>query len=340
MPSITADIHIDYSIVICTYNPDERLLKRCLNAVNNLDRNELKTEVILVDNNSSIPVSSLPYVKEYEAKIPSMTILNVSEQGVNHARMAAIEKAMGQYTVYIDYDNEPEQDYLQALKKLNKAYPEVAAWGPGHVWVDFIDGIDETIENYARALFQERHEPEVAVGNTLEWQPCYPYGTGLCTYTLLLKKYNVLAKQGLFTLSGRKGNLLTSGEDTQMILLCVHEGYAVGVSPALKLTHMIPGNRANYQYLLRLIYGTGICYETCVLQVFPQYREQLAQKLISKTKFVRRSLKRYVKTIWRKNPQDQFDLVQYIASNAGVYLALNKPLPSLITRLINSLKID
>lgn len=338
MPSVTSDI--DYSIVICTYNPDERLLKRCLKAVASLDTNNLNIEVIVVDNNSAVRVESLPYVKTYAEKIPSMCIINVAEQGVNQARMAAIEKAKGNYTIYFDYDNEPKRDYLQELKKLNEQHPDVAAWGPGQVWVDFIDGIDPAIESYARVLFQERHETQLAFGATPEWQPCYPFGTGLCTHTSLLKEYVVLARQGLFTLSGRKGNRLSSGEDTQMILLCIRNGYAVGVSPALKLTHMIPDQRANYAYIVRLIHGINICYETCVLQVFPQYKEKLEQKRLAKSKFIRRSLARYLKAVWSKNPRDQFDLVQFIASQTGVYLALTKPVPFVITRLVNSLNVD
>ena len=63
---------LDYSIVICTYNPDERLLRRCLKAVHNLDVNDITMEVILVDNNSQVPVETLYYVREYLAKIRSM----------------------------------------------------------------------------------------------------------------------------------------------------------------------------------------------------------------------------------------------------------------------------
>ncbi|WP_420150171.1 glycosyltransferase [Spirosoma sp.] len=330
---------IDYSIVICTYNPDERLLKRCLQAVDNLDKEGLTIEVIIVDNNSAVPVSSLPSVKAYAQKLPALTIINEREQGVNHARIAAIDKARGKYTVYFDYDNEPEEDYLQALEKLHEQYPDVAAWGPGHVWVDFLDGIDKAIEKYARNLFQERHEEKITFAKEPEWQPCYPYGTGLCTATFLLKEYVALARQGRFTLSGRKGNLLTSGEDTQMVLICIHEGYAAGVSPTLKLKHIIPGNRANHTYVVRLIYGTGICYETCVVQVFPEYVEQLQKKKISEAKFIRRSLKKYIKAQWSRDPDDEFSLVSYIASISGVYLALNKPIPSLINRITNSLKV-
>jgi glycosyltransferase involved in cell wall biosynthesis len=104
---------LDYSIVICTYNPDERLLKRCLNAISNLDRTGLSTEVIIVDNNSRVPVDSLSYVRNYFGKIPSLRILFAVKQGLKYARIEAITAAKGKHLVYFDYDNEPEKNYLQ-----------------------------------------------------------------------------------------------------------------------------------------------------------------------------------------------------------------------------------
>lgn len=331
---------IDYSLVICTYNPDERILTRCLRAVQQLNREQLRTEVILVDNNSSVPLAGLPYVQTFIKTIPDMQLILVREQGVNHARIAAIEAARGQYIVYFDYDNEPESDYLQELKILNRQYPQVAAWGPGQVKVDFIDGIEKNIEHFARMAFQHRQEQQVTFAAEHTWQPCYPFGTGLCTKAFLLKEYVQLAREGSFTLSGRKGNKLSSGEDTQMVLLCVSKGYAAGVAPALKLTHIIPASRANSTYLKRLIYGTFVCYETCRLQVFPGQRNGLESRVVPGARLFRKALKKLLKAKWTADPHRMFDLVEYLASNAGVYTALNKPIPASVSRIIRYLEVE
>ena len=338
MPLLNYDI--DYSIVICTYNPDERLLKRCLNSVYNLDIDGIKTEVILVDNNSLIPLDSLSYVREYVGKLPSMKIILAVQQGVKYARISAIEKAKGKYIVYIDSDNEPERDYLQELKKLNEKFPEVGALGPGEVSVDFIDGIDEKIENYARIAFQERHENAIKFSNLREWQSCYPFGIGLCINTFLLKEYINSARQGRFTMSGRTANHLTSGDDTQMVLLCISKGYFAGISPTLQIKHIIPEARTNYKYLQRLAYGTGLCYETCLSQVFPEYKEKLEQEIISKLEFFKRTLNKYVTARMSSDPHKKFDLVKFIGLNAGVYVALDKPVPAFIKKIVKYLKLD
>jgi len=330
---------IDYSIIICTYNPDERLLKRCLHAVQQLDRRSISTEVILVDNNSAAPVANLPFVQACMAQVPAMQILHVQEQGLKYARIAGIEAAAGRYIVYFDDDNEPESDYLQGLRRLHAQYPQVAAWGPGHVWVDFIDGIAPDIADYAHIAFQERHNGNTAFAAIPEWQACYPFGTGLCISTGLLKEYVARIGAGQLTLSGRQGRLLSSGDDTQMVLLCISKGYAAGISPLLKIKHIIPAKRCSYQYLQRLAYGTGVCYETCLLQVFPERRQQLEQRLLPAARFSRRVLKQYLRSRWRADFFKTIALINYISVQAGVYMALDKPVPGPVNKILKHLKV-
>src|SRR5665213_1403825 len=240
---------VDYSIIICTYNTDERILRRCLDAVAALDREDLNTEVILADNNSLTPAESLGFVRQSFSKIPNIKGILVPQQGLKHARIEAIEKAKGKYIVFIDADNEPTSDYLQQLKKLNAQFEQVGAWGPGDVTVQFIDEVDKSLENYARIALQERHDPSLKIANLRDWQHCYPFGTGLCMGSTILKEYFALAKQGKFTSEGHKGKSLSRGEDIQMVMLCIKNGYHAGVSPTLRLNHLIPKERANKEHL-------------------------------------------------------------------------------------------
>lgn len=332
-------MEIDYTIIIRAYNPDERLLKRCLEALYNLDVTGIPTEVLLLDNNSLNPLDRMQYVREYVRKIPSMRILLLPNQGVKQARIAAIEDAKGKHIVYIDYDNEPEKNYLQELKKLNTQYPNVAAWGPGDLSVDFIDGIDKKIEDYARIAFQERHNTSIQSACLPEWQSCYPFRAGLCVHSFLLKEYNTLIKQGKFKLQDKKENQLIGEEDAHLVLLCISKGYFAGVSPTLQLKYIIPEVRANYQYIKQLLYGTGLSYETCLLQVFPEYLGKLQAEIVSKSKFSFRALKEYLKVKLSSDPQKKFELISYIALNAGAYVALDKPMPPLVKKIVKNLKL-
>ncbi|MDF2190587.1 glycosyltransferase [Paraflavitalea sp. CAU 1676] len=330
---------MDYTLVICTYNPDERLLQRCLQAVQQLDTQNISTEVIIVDNNSERPVAALEAVKAFTSQHPNSRVLFAARQGVQHARIAAIEAANGNHTVYFDYDNEPEPDYLQQLKLLHAQHPEVAAWGPGYVSVDFVDGIAPALEFHARIAFQEKHHHKKSFASLPGWQDCYPFGTGLCTRTPILKEYVALAHQGHFTLAGRTGKQLTSGEDTQMVLLCIRKGFAAGNSPALRLKHMITGNRANTAYLKRLAYGTSFCYATCLLQVYPEQKMVLRLQQLPAAKFSRKSIKKAIAATLRQDPHRQFALATWLGQQAGVWQALGKPLPLPVRTVIRCLKL-
>ncbi len=107
---------MDYTIVVCAYDPDERILTRCLKAIENLNTQNLQTEVILADNNSPFILEEMSYIRAFLTSIKNMKIIRVLEQGVKFARMAAIRLSQGRHVVYIDADNEPDLDYLQQLK--------------------------------------------------------------------------------------------------------------------------------------------------------------------------------------------------------------------------------
>jgi len=144
---------IDYSLVICTYNPDEGIFKRCLQAVALLDRTGITTETIIVDNNSRPPLEGPALMAKYGNTIPGLRIITEQEQGVQYARIAAIKAARGWRVIYFDDDNEPDPAYLQELKKLNDQYPEIGAWGPGNVTVEFTGKVDPMLREYAKNRF-------------------------------------------------------------------------------------------------------------------------------------------------------------------------------------------
>jgi glycosyltransferase involved in cell wall biosynthesis len=51
---------LSISILICTYNPDEQIFRRTLKSVESLIlREDIPVECIIVDNNSTLPVSQL-----------------------------------------------------------------------------------------------------------------------------------------------------------------------------------------------------------------------------------------------------------------------------------------
>jgi len=329
---------MEYSIIICTYNPDERLLKRCLNAVRGLSSNSPTFEIILVDNNSANPIDDLSYVKDFLGSCSIAFLIKESRQGLNHARLAGVRVSKGRFIVFFDDDNEPDPNYLVKLGYLHLMYPSIAAWGPGLVSVDFIDGmVSEELEIYAREAFQERSEVELVYAQEPSWQSCYPYGTGLCLNRQVVEGYAELAKSGRFNIADRTGNQLTSGGDVQMVLYCISLGLGAGVDPELKLTHIIPGKRTSLDYLKRLTFGNSICYATCLSEVFPDQLATLKANVMTEGKFIRKSFKRFIVVKLVTDPIKVLDLIDYVGGHYGIYRAIGKPVPKLIDWMLRRL---
>lgn len=331
---------IDYSIVICTYNPDVRLLERCIKAVASLDSTGLTTEVIIVDNNSTKPIEEYESVIEFGNKLSNFAVVKEERQGLLHARIRGIEHSKGRFIVFFDDDNEPFGDYLVQLHELIAAHPNVAAWGPGNVWVDFIDGIDDALKKDALPLFQERHEPHIAYACVRALQPCYPYGTGLAISRPCAQEYLKRASSNEFSLTGRQGQRLSSGDDTQMVLCCIAAGYAAGISPALKTNHIIPAKRANYAYMKKLTWGTLSAHDPSIKQVFPEYPINFGKPLKTSGKTNFKIIRNYLKTALMGNPTHTLKFIHDIGLLSSSYVALGKPQPWATAWVLKKLGVD
>lgn len=328
----------DYSIIICSYNPDERLLSKCLDAVARLDRSGLCCEVILVDNNSTPPLSSRNDVQRSQI-LPELKIITEEQQGLTNARIAGIKHATGRYLVFFDDDNEPHNDYLQALTNVIQQYPQVDAWGPGDVSVDYIDGIEGKLKNYANAIFQERRDTHVSYACVRSWQPCYPYGTGLAISLKQAQRYVQLVGQQQLNLADRNGNQLTSGGDTQLVLCVIDTGRAAGVSPSLKINHLIPGKRSDFNYLKRLAYGSHACYDISIIQVFPEHTINFGRPVKSDPRMNNKIIRRYLKARATCNKVKMLKFIEYIGVLSSSYAALGRPAPKAINKVLKYLKI-
>jgi hypothetical protein len=324
----------DYSIVMYACNTDTRLLQRSLEAVKRLDTRGLLTELILVDHNSTTPLSTLGFVQAHAGQDQSFVVLRFTGPAVKYACTAALEAAQGRFTVFIDAGSEPAPGYLQELKKLHERFPQVGIWGAGNVSVEFIDGIDGKIEAYARTAFQERHTSELDFYIEKEWEASCPSGAGLCAYTFLLKEYDHKVHQGTFTQPTLKHRRTGGAEDAQIVMLCVQMGYPAGVSPTLQLNRLVPRSQANRKYLQQLAWGTSLEHETCMLEVFPERRPLLLRRLMPEKRFARLALRRIVKATWHRDPMKKFELIRFLSNNAGIYAALSRPLPPTVARII------
>jgi glycosyltransferase involved in cell wall biosynthesis len=267
---------MDISIIICTYNPDERIFSRCLTAVKNLCREGLDCEVIIIDNNSVQPVSSLEYVKELIHSVPGSRVIVEKEQGLAYARIGGFKNATGSIIIFFDDDNEPAADYLTQAKEIMDARPFIGVMGPGNIHVDYIDGADPWIRERLNSYFQQKAiDREEYILSIMHWAPCYPPGTGQVMRRVVFQKYlETFYHKGLKT-SDRKGNDLSSAGDSQIIWSSLDLNLAVGHHPLLKINHLIPAARANLNYLKRLNFYLDLSGTLAFVEMFPEKKSTL-----------------------------------------------------------------
>jgi glycosyltransferase involved in cell wall biosynthesis len=262
-----------FSLAICTYNPEPRLLERLIRAINNFLTEPLLDQVVIVDNNSSPAISSHIFVKELLLGSAKVRCVVETKQGLTFARCRAASEISSPFIVFFDDDNEPAANYLSILEYYFKKYPNVGCWGPGEIAVEYVDPVDPWFEQN-REYFQQR-KSDFAYGCVpAAWEPYYPNGTGLALRREVLQKYVLAVQQGDLRATDRKGKSLASGGDAQILWEGVKMGYAAGLIPELQCNHLIASSKANFGYLKRLRFGIASSYIATLVESFPSYLDK------------------------------------------------------------------
>lgn len=256
-----------FSILICTYNPDPVIFKRLLNAVLQFDAASPAHEVIIIDNNSSPSLSFNKDVQTFLVQKLSAQVVTETTPGLTAARIAGISKAAYEWVVFFDDDNEPAADYLTEAAKNIDQYPQVGAWGPGKIQVEYTDPVESWFET-RKELFQQKHWDKTLFTNEASWQDCYPFGTGMIIRKDIAVEYKARVQAGRYTLTDRKGKSLASGGDVQMLLTGIEMGFYAGSIAPLRLNHLINSSKATLAYLQKQQYGTASAYIKAYNQVF------------------------------------------------------------------------
>ena len=294
---------IELSIVIATYNPQERIFARVLKAVESLRYDDRgKVECVIVDNRSTPPVQNMPCVQEFLRAWPNARIVREETPGLMHARLAGIRATTGQAIVSFDDDNVPDPAYLQGVSKCMRDYPCVGVWGPGKIDVELLDPVPGWLKERAKASHSQRSSRFVQYGFTpTAWHEFYPIGMGQAVRREVAESYRRAVEAGTLAATGRKGLSLTSGEDVQIVWHAMTLGFAAGTAPALAITHLIPGSRTTLRYFMRLAFGVGSSYHPARAQVYPGEYER-RQPYVPRTSGILMQLWRVVwKSVLQRN---------------------------------------
>lgn len=322
---ITPKSDHSFAIIICTYNPEERILARVLGAIADLDlEQDTGLECVIVDNNSTLAVSEMDCVKVFLKKCTWAKVITEPEPGKTFALLAGLQATIANNIIIVDDDNELDKNYLKILRKYFDTYSCVAVWGPGRIIVDFTDPVPEWFSNDFRSLFIERNFRHTQYGCALETYPTFfPYGLGMAVKRSILDRYYQEVKKGRLTSVDRKGSCLSCGAgDLQIVWEACKIGLAAGTTPELKMKHLISSRKSNSQYIKELQFGLAATTMQASAESFPSYREELVKLIPSDVAFLCTILRMILSHMLRlKCKRLVVDLAGYLGTVVGLLQA-------------------
>jgi hypothetical protein len=158
--------------------------------------------------------------------------------------------------VFVDDDNVLDDDYLEQAVRLSMAWPMIGAFS-GQVRPRFEQQPPEWTRTYWNRLAIREFDHDC-------WSniPCLDYtspnGAGLCVQRRVADEYAAYHANGKRKIVlDRMGSSLISAGDLDLAATACDLGLGNGLFAALKLTHLMPRERLEEDYLLRLMEAQG-----------------------------------------------------------------------------------
>ena len=250
------------SAIVCTHNPREDHLAATLASL----RAQLPLpdnapwELILLDNASSRHLESEIELTWH----PLGRVMREDRLGLTHARLRSFNEARGQILVYIDDDNILDPSYLREAFQAMEADCTLGVAGGKSIprydvkppaWF-FELGIDLACRDHGNNPLYASWNSEDTSART--YPKCAPIGAGMVIRREAYAAYVAAAACDPGRLSlGRKGNDLSSGEDNDMVMSLLTQGWHVAYLPQLKLEHLIPARRLTRAYLANYAFSSS-----------------------------------------------------------------------------------
>lgn len=257
------------SIVICCYNSSE-IIVPTIESINNLIMPEVlnNIELIVVDNNCSD--NTVELVKQtFYNKYINLKIVIENKPGLMNARKKGVEVANGDIVVFVDDDNILNNNYIQRVSDIFSSNESVGVIG-GQViqkTTNYPSWFEKYLGVYACGRVSDRSLDVTTTRMTL-------FGAGLSFRSEVIKKVLVDNFYNL-VLMGRTENTLLRGDDSELCMLAILNGWHVWYQDDLILHHNILERRINWDYVKNARFGGGMASV-----VLDMYRFEILNKPI------------------------------------------------------------
>ncbi len=250
--AISQQTCLDITVVIPTYNGAERI-PQVLDVLKQQENiSGLTWEVIVCDNNScdrTVDVVA-DYQQIWSQEVP-LRYCFVAEQGAAFARQRGVIEARGHMLAFLDDDNIPARDWLSHLHHFAHTHPKAGAFG-SQIHGDFQGALPDGFEHIAcfLAIVERGSKPHL-------YQPkakILPPAAGLAVRR---SAWLEAVPERLFLNHKGKSAGLAS-EDLEALLHIQKAGWEIWYNADMVITHQIPNNRLQRDYLVSLLRCVGL----------------------------------------------------------------------------------
>lgn len=247
------------SVIIPTHNPDPSRLRATLQGLRAQSLPASAWETLLIDNASE----RFPDAAFFADNAPAgLRIVPEPVLGLTAARRCGFAAAQGDMAVLVDDDNVLAPDYLEQVLAIFRRHPRVGLAG-GKSLPRFDVAPARWAEEFLPllALRDLGEEEKISTGlppagGAQRSYPLFaPLGAGMALRRPAWEAWLDGQKKVATALSDRRGGELTSAGDNDIVLWAMRAGWESGYFPQLALTHLIPAERLQADYLARLNRG-------------------------------------------------------------------------------------
>lgn len=225
----------DVTIVVCTFNRAEMLGEAIESLTALQTRGEFSYEILVVDNASTDNTTDVVARIARETLIPVRCVRETAK-GVVHARNRGVAEAHGEWIAFFDDDQLADRYWLSSL--MYAAGQQKVRCVGGAVHLKLPAGTSRELAPVCRMLLGETVGMETARAYNHRVTP----GTGN-----LMIHASVFDEVGAFDPAFHK-----RGEDTDLFLRMLDSGIAGWYTPQAVVHHVIPAERLESDYLVRV----------------------------------------------------------------------------------------
>lgn len=243
-------------VCICAHDPEPGKFLRVLTALANQTLAAHSWRLIVIDNNSSVPVQEDVFAL-LERRGINCNLVHEPAPGIINARRRAIAEVTAPWILFVDDDNILSEDYLEKGYNYANNHDYVGCFGGRLKLTPELRPADWLMPLLPLLAIKDYGDSEI-VSWSEAWGPWMPPSAGLFIRNEVASRFIKQINGNLaYDSLGRRGRQLNSGLDYMMVRVAPQTGLACAYVPELELYHDLEPSRLTLGYMLRINWAYG-----------------------------------------------------------------------------------